>query len=281
MNAADRMPAPPMIPAVVTVNVEVESHDVLLAGGAGLFGRYSYGRYGAREGVWRLLDAFRDERVPATFFVDADDALRHPYLVEAILAAGHEVAQLGPRDIEEVSDPAVLRERLGSTRQTLASVMGVPPKGWRAAAGVMTAETLPLLAELGFAYDSSFQDDDHPYLFANPGGTRLAELPTFKYLTDTTFYSVRQPDATVRTAWFEELRAMYDERSYLALTVSSRGDIGSGRALRARIVRDWIHHAAAMPGVNFLSCRELVELKARDLTAEPFPFLEEFDGDLP
>jgi hypothetical protein len=175
----------------------------------------------------------------------------------------------------------VLRERLGSTRQTLASVMGVPPKGWRAAAGVMTAETLPLLAELGFAYDSSFQDDDHPYLFANPGGTRLAELPTFKYLTDTTFYSVRQPDATVRTAWFEELRAMYDERSYLALTVSSRGDIGSGRALRARIVRDWIHHAAAMPGVNFLSCRELVELKARDLTAEPFPFLEEFDGDLP
>lgn len=267
-------------PLVITVNVEVESHDALVAGGAGLFGRYSYGRYGAREGVWRLLDTFRAEGVEATFFVDADDAARHPHIVEAILAGGHEVAQLGPPDIENVTDEAALRQRLKETRDLLSGIAGRPVRGWRAAAGVMTVPTLPLLAELGYLYDSSFQDDDRPYLFGVAGGPVLVELPTFKYLTDGTFYHVRRTDETVRKAWAEEFAAMHAEGSYMALTVSSRGDFGSGRALRTRIVGDWINRAVRTPGVEPTRCDRLAErCRAAGGEPEPFPWLQEFEQD--
>lgn len=267
-------------PLVVTVNVEVESHDLLVAGGAGLFGRYSYGRYGAREGVWRLLEAFRTEGIAATFFVDADDAGRHPHIVEAILAGGHEVAHLGPPDIDALTDEAVLRQKLTESRDKLAKVTGKPVVGWRAAAGVMSVPTLPLLAELGYLYDSSFQDDDHPYLFGEAGGPALVELPTFKYLTDGTFYHVRRTDGSVRKTWAEEFTAMHAEGSYIALTVSSRGDFGSGRAQRSRIVGDWVNRAARTPGVEILRCDALAQrCKAAGLTPEPFPWLQEFEQD--
>ena len=269
-------------PAVVTVNVEVESHDERIAGGAGLFGRYSYGRYGAREGVWRLLDAFADEGVKATFFIDGDDAGRHPAIVEAVLSGGHEVAQLGPPDIEAESDRGKLHARLTQTRDALAAVAGRPVVGWRAAAGVLTPETLPLLAELGFRYDSSFQDDDWPYVFGDGAtGASLVELPVFRYLTDSIFYAARRTDDTVRKAWAEELAAMYAEGSYLALTVNSRGDVGSGRELRTRVVADWIRAAKRMPGVVFQRCDVLAQSWAdRRKETEPFPFLEEFEAGL-
>lgn len=268
------------IPVVVTVNVEVESHDALAAGGAGLFGRYSYGRYGAREGVWRLLDTFAAQGVAATFFVDADDAARHPHLVEAVLAGGHEVAQLGPPDIENEQDRSKLYDCLASSREALAALAGRPVVGWRAATGVMTEATLPLLAELGFLYDSSFQDDDAPYLFGEESGPALLELPTFKYLTDTTFYTARRTDETVRKAWAEEFVAIYAEAGYMALTVNARGDFGSGRALRTRIVGDWIARAARQPGVVIQRCDRLAESsKASGLRPEPFPTLENFAQD--
>jgi peptidoglycan/xylan/chitin deacetylase (PgdA/CDA1 family) len=267
-------------PLVVTVNVEVESHDALVAGGAGLFGRYSYGRYGAREGVWRLLDTFKAEGVEATFFVDADDAERHPHIVEAILAEGHEVAHLGPPDIEAITDEAVLRQKLTASRDKLAKIAGRPVLGWRAAAGTLSVPTLPLLAELGYLYDSSFQDDDQPYLFGEAGGPVLVELPTFKYLTDGTFFHVRRTDETVRKTWAEEFVAMHAEGSYIALTISTRGDFGSGRALRTRIVGEWIGRAARTPGIEMTRCDRLAErCKAAGAKPEPFPWLEEFERD--
>ena len=106
------------------------------------------------------------------------------------------------------------------------------------------------------------------------------ELPTFKYLTDGTFYHVRRTDETVRKAWAEEFAAMHSEGSYIALTVSSRGDFGSGRALRTRIVGDWINRARHTPGVEVMRCDKLAErCKQAGIRPEPFPWLEEFEQD--
>ena len=265
---------------VVSVNVEVEAHDILVAEGAGLFGRYSYGRYGAREGVWRLLDVFAAEAVKGTFFVDAEDAERHPHIVEAIGAGGHETALLGSPALVDITDESKLTERLKADARRLQAVSGQPVAGWRAGAGLMNEATLPALVRAGFVYESSFQDDDEPYCFGDGAGGRLVELPTFKYLTDTTFYTVRRTNVTVRKAWQEELEAIYRVQGYLALTVNSRGDFGSGRAERARIVGDWIRSAKALPGYRVTTCADLARaVLAGGIEAEPFPFLEEFAQD--
>ncbi len=264
----------------VTVNVEVEAHDMLVAEGAGLFGRYSYGRYGAREGVWRLLDVFAAEDIKATFFVDADDAARHPHIVEAIGRGGHETSLLGSPALADVIDVDALAERLASDAAGLRAISGMPVAGWRAGAGLMNEQTLPALARAGFVYESSFQDDDEPYCFSDGAGGRLVELPTFKYLTDTTFYTVRRTNETVRKAWREEMEAIYREEGYLSLTVSSRGDFGSGRGERAKIVGDWVRSAKRLPGYRVTTCSELAAaVLAAGVEAEPFPVLEEFPQD--
>jgi peptidoglycan-N-acetylglucosamine deacetylase len=268
-------------PLIMTVNVEVESQDAAVAGGAGLFGRYSFGRYGAREGVWRLLNAMAEEKVQATFFVDGADADRHPHLVEAIMEGGHEIAQLGPPGIENVNNRAVLADRIGTDRERLSRVAGQPVTGWRAAQSLMSEETLPVLAELGFDYDSSFQDDDHPYLFQEGDTASLVELPSFRFLTDTTYFHARRTDASVRKAWREEFQAMHAEGSYIMLTAHSRGDFGCGRALRTRLVQDWLHMAVTTPGVEVLTCGSLAT-RTREIcqSAEPFPRLDTFAQDM-
>ena len=48
--------------------------------------------YGARAGVWRILDLFRDRRVPLTVFAVAMAAERNPGVIERILTDDHEIA---------------------------------------------------------------------------------------------------------------------------------------------------------------------------------------------
>lgn len=256
-------------PVVVTVNLELESRDARLAGAAGLFGRHSYGRYGAREGVWRLLETFRSEAVKATFFADAADTMRHRPLLEAILQDGHEVAVLGVVLAEAGSERL---EALAEARDVLAVATGAAPLGWRAADGLVGPATLPELARLGFAYDSSFQDDDQPYVLADDSGRTLVELPVFEYLTDATFYGNLHSSERVRTVWREELAAMYAARSYIHLTLNARGDIGSARAVRAQVVADFIAQAARLPGAAFYRCDQLAKAwSAATTVTEPFP----------
>jgi peptidoglycan/xylan/chitin deacetylase (PgdA/CDA1 family) len=259
-------------PVVVTVNVDVEQYDNSIAGKAGLFGRYSYGRYGAREGIWRILEVLKVEGVKATFFVVPSDAERHPTLVEAILSGDHEVAaQDRVVDPEKPAEAGRL-ELLGRARDTLKRLAGPAPKGWRSGNGLVSPEMLPELARLGFLYDSSFQDDDRPYVMDDGKGKRLVELPVFEYLMDATFYAGRHGQDRVRKAWFEEFAAMYEDGCYVNLTLHSRGDTGSARAVRARVVADFLNHVGKQPGVAFARADALAEamLSAKG-ASEPFP----------
>jgi len=256
-------------PVVVTVNMDIDALDAANAGAGGLFGRYSYGRYGARESVWRLLEAFNDERIAATFFVMPDDAPRHPELVRAIVDGGHEVAVRGCVRAA-MGQPADLGS-LERDRAIIAGVTGVEPCGWRALNGLVTADTLPELARLGYVYDSSSQDDDTPYLMGDGMGAALVEMPTFDYLTDAAFYAGRHSHARVRKAWFEEANAQYAAGAYVNLTVHTRGEIGSGRAPRVQVVADLAHYLQTLPGVGFYTAADLARAWRSFAAVEPFP----------
>src|SRR2546423_1885229 len=53
--------------------------------------------YGARVGVWRILDLFKRYDVPLTVYGVAMAMERNPAVVEAFMKAGHEVASHGWR----------------------------------------------------------------------------------------------------------------------------------------------------------------------------------------
>jgi polysaccharide deacetylase family protein (PEP-CTERM system associated) len=114
----------------------------------------------AHIGTRRLLAILREGNSRATFFVLGFTAQREPALVRDILAEGHEIALhgFGHERLDRIGAVA-LRDDIRRGSDTLATITGEQPRGYRAPAFSVTTGTSPwvfeVLAELGFAYDSS------------------------------------------------------------------------------------------------------------------------------
>ena len=257
----------------VSVNFDAEVFDLKTTTEDRLFGRFSYGRYGVRAGLPRLLGLFSRRGIPATVFITASDAKRHPDAVRAFVDGGHEIAARGldltPLPNLKEKERAVLEE----CRDVLARVAGKAPLGFRAPAGELSSKTLGHLADLGFAYDSSFQDDDYPYAFAPSAGKVIAELPTVHALDDSLPFSARHTHARVMKIWKEEFDALYDEGCLVPLTLHLRGDVGSTRAARIAALQELLGYMATRPGVKFMSGAQLAaHVNASGVEPEGDPF---------
>ncbi|MBI3068367.1 MAG: polysaccharide deacetylase family protein [Betaproteobacteria bacterium] len=255
---------------VVTVNFDAESFDLHETTRDNLYGRFSYGRYGMRAGLWRLLDVLRAHALRATFFVPALDAGNNPRAVEAILADAHEVAARGYALEDHSKLDSAERETLERAHAALTKIAGEAPVGWRAPFGLLSSATLAHLIDLGYLYDSSFQDDDYPYIMQSAAGKQIVELPQFQFLDDSTLYAPRHSHTRVLKTWKEEFDAMYSEGTFVNLTLHCRGDFGSGRAIRARVVDEFLTYAGRHPGVFFATCRDMASWwKQNHPQAEP------------
>jgi len=256
----------------LSVNFDAEAYDLKSTTEDRLFGRFSYGRYGVRAGLPRLLKMLERRSIAATVFVTASDAVRHPESMRALRDAGHEIASRGA----DLTPLPLLKERerdaLAQARDTLARITGKPPRGFRAPAGELGPQSLRLLAELGFAYDSSFQDDDHPYVFAPTPSTRIAEIPTVQALDDSLPFSARHTHARVVKIWREEFDALYREGCLVPLTVHLRGDVGFTRAARIAALEELLAYMASRPSVRFMTGAELAAAALASGTTEPDPF---------
>ncbi len=256
----------------VSVNFDAESFDLKSTSEDRLFGRFSYGRYGVRAGLPRLLKMLERRSIAATAFVTADDATRHSDAVRALRDAGHEIASRGADLIHLPTLKEKERDSLLHGRDALARIVGKAPVGFRAPGGELGPRSLALLAELGFTYDSSFQDDDHPYLIAPTETTRVAEIPTVQALDDSLAFSARHTHARVMKIWREEFDALYRENCLVPLTLHLRGDVGSTRAARIAALDELLTYMAGQPGVRFMTGAELAAMTlASRMPAEPDP----------
>jgi polysaccharide deacetylase family protein (PEP-CTERM system associated) len=115
---------------------------------------------GRVEGPTRwLLDQLEEFGVRATFYVVGKLARRHPSLVRAMARAGHEVGShsWGHQRLHNLT-PAAFREDLLKSRDVLEQITGQPVFGYRAPTFSVVRQTswaIDILAEQGFAYDSS------------------------------------------------------------------------------------------------------------------------------
>jgi peptidoglycan/xylan/chitin deacetylase (PgdA/CDA1 family) len=118
----------------------------------------------------RLLETLAHHALDASFFVEGLNAETYPDALQAIGAAGHEVAAHAWRHEQwHALEPDTERELLERTTTALCEI-GLAPSGFRPPGGVLTSRTTRLLAELGYTHVS-------------PAGTRagvidgLAVLP--------------------------------------------------------------------------------------------------------
>lgn len=270
-----RWPAGVKCAVFLSVQFDAESFDLKHTTEDRLFGRFSYGRYGVRAGLPRLLAMFQRRQVAATFFVNGYDATRHRDEVREIHDAGHEIAARGwdmaplPTLGEQEAD-AIVRGR-----DVLAGICGKAPRGFRAPSGELSSRTLRLLAENGFRYDSTFQDDDHPYVIAPSAGSKLVEIPTSWALDDSLVLSARHTNARLMKIWREEFDALAGEGCLVPFTIHVRGDVGLTRAARIAALEELLTSIAAQPGVKFMTGEEIASYTLEcGLQPEPDPIVQ-------
>jgi polysaccharide deacetylase family protein (PEP-CTERM system associated) len=136
--------------------------------------------------VWagrRLLELFAEADVRATFFVLGYVAERHPHLIRAIAAAGHEIGTHGySHSFIYQQTPELFRAELGRSIKLLEDITGKPVEGHRAPFFSITRDSLwalDVMGELGIKYDSSI----FPVLNYRYG---IADAPRWPYQISTT-----------------------------------------------------------------------------------------------
>ena len=109
---------------------------------------------GLDEGLPRLLEVLAGHGVQGTFFTTGETARKFPQRVGEIVAAGHELGSHGDTHRRFTTmNATAARDDLAAAAATLRAF--APVRGFRAPWLDFPAEFVPLLAELGFAYDSS------------------------------------------------------------------------------------------------------------------------------
>jgi peptidoglycan-N-acetylglucosamine deacetylase len=197
----------------------------------------SQGRFGPERGLGRILDLLADLDITATFYVPGHTADHHPDAMAAILAGGHEVGHHGY--LHRGTDGLDAAGQRAELEQGLAALgrHGVRPAGYRSPGWELTPETLALLGELGFSYDSSLMADDRPYWAAGENGS-LLELPGHWSLCDWPYFGwtpyhggLLADPAGVERIWLDE----YDSarRDHRAITYTMHPEaIGRGYLVR-------------------------------------------------
>ncbi len=118
------------------------------------------------ENTKRCLRILRWHYVRATFFVLTKVAERFPDLIREIHAAGHEIASHGHgHELLTQTSPRRFELDVRKSVEILTDIVGERPIGYRAPAFSIVESTRwagPILAKLGFKYDSSIFPIRHP-----------------------------------------------------------------------------------------------------------------------
>ena len=88
-----------------------------MGAGRAAIGRLSWGEYGRRRGVPRILSTLARHDVRATFFVPAVSGLIEPSALGPIVEAGHEIGVHAIRVGDNVGEHTIVFSTLGETME--------------------------------------------------------------------------------------------------------------------------------------------------------------------
>jgi peptidoglycan/xylan/chitin deacetylase (PgdA/CDA1 family) len=232
--------------------------------------KLSHGEFGPRVGVPRILQLLAREAIPSTWFVPGHTLETFPANTKAIIAGGHELACHGWyhedfSDLEAEAQAAILARSIEAVRK----VAGAPPKGFRAPYWALGPETLRLVLEAGFEYDSSLMADDYrpyrvrigdrhsvdgPSIFGQE--SELNEAPISWVLDDWPHFEPGpsrdglSAPSKVLEIWTGELRYAYEHAPGGLLTITMHPEC-IGRGHRMAMLEQFIAEAKSHDGVVF------------------------------
>lgn len=227
----------------------------------------SQGEFGVRVGVPRILALLDGYAILATFFVPGAIAERYPETIRQIAEKGHEIAHHGYRHESPLYFEGHERQErrcLEMGSRALERVTGRRPTGYRAPGFDLTPQTVRLLEEMGFLYDSTLMAQETPYvvklrdvetsLIEIPVDWSLDDFPYFAFWKPPIYAAGLSPPSHVLEIWKRELDGYHEAGGCFTLTMHPSI---IGRHHRIWILEELIRHAQRRDGVWWARCMDV------------------------
>lgn len=150
---------------------------------------YAWRDYGARVGIWRLMEILERQGFIATAALNSEVCLHYPDIVKEGSRLGWEWMAHGENNSSLFTGMPEAAERpvIAGVLDTIAKHTGTRPRGWLGPALTETDNTLDILAEAGIDYVADWCNDEQPYfiktkskpLVAIPYTLEIGDIPVF------------------------------------------------------------------------------------------------------
>ncbi len=250
----------------VALSFDSDHESNELRDGGDSIGRLSWGQYGHRVGVPRILDLLARHEVPASFFVPAVIAQLYPDEQRRIVAEGHEIGLHGwIHELNSVLPEQAERGLLLRAAEVLEDITGACPAGMRTPSWDFSPHTLAIAEEMGLTYDSSLMADEDCYeLLAAGRPTGIVEVPVEWVRDDAVYFMMHRhqglrpytPPADVFDIFRREFDGAWEERGLCQLTFHPHI---IGYRSRIWIVEALIRHARDRGSVWFATHAQVAE----------------------
>jgi allantoinase len=215
--------------------------------------------YGARHGVWRLLDVLDAHSIKGTVITSGLVAELFPDSVRAASDRGHEVAShqwdqsVFPPSFKSREEE---RESLVKSLEALERVTGAKVAGYMSPGPRPTPYTMDICAELGITWTCDFNDSDVPYVI-DVGGQKIVSvgyvLPGY---TDTDILPLGLEGALSQMKF--AFNTIYKEAAKHPLKFCYAVHVHWGAAPgMADVLDEFLTHAQSHEGVWFPRCIDI------------------------
>ena len=210
----------------VLLSFDVDNETIALRFGEPNAGALSMGQYGSRQGLRRVVQLVDKHRIPASFFIPSVSLQIAPEMATIIKASGrHEFGVHGwIHELNTTLPDSAERALLTKAIAELTRLTGTKPTGYRAPSWNFSPNTLSILRDLGFRYESSLMADERPYELLQDGApTGLVELPVEWIMDDAPLFDPRgerySPPRDVARVWIDEFDKAFEEGTMFILTM--------------------------------------------------------------
>ena len=134
--------------------------------------------YGAKFGIWRLLEVLERQNVKASFEVNGITAAQFPEVVKEVSRRGHEIVGFHWADnvFHDQQSSAQDRELIHRTLSAIETATGSRPTGWVAPNLRFGEKTLEFLSQEGIQWHACNLSDDRPYVI-HAGARAMIAMP--------------------------------------------------------------------------------------------------------
>ena len=141
--------------------------------------------YGARVGVWRIIEVLERHGIRATVALNSEVCDAYPQIIEETMKLRWEFMGHNQSNTRRLNQIPAEEERrvIHDTLVRIEKATNKKPAGWLSSGLQETWNTLDYLAEEGCRYVSDWVNDDQPYLM-NINGKPLVSIPYSFELND-------------------------------------------------------------------------------------------------